>query len=139
MPLSFHIQNFSGNKIKISHNKIKNMLQQLREEHFPKDDAFLSNIELIKVDLGEDENLINLAFCPLKENFINFKINKKESIVFFTTKFQLNVLSECEEIFIDGTFKMVLKNYYQILNFWGYLKTKKIYLPLLHVLMTSKS
>ena len=34
---------------------------------------------------------------------------------------------------------MASKNYYQILNFWGYLETKKIYLPLLHVLMTSKS
>lgn len=115
------------------------MLQQIREENFPKDDAFISNIELIKVDLGEEENLLNLAFCPLKENFINFKKNKKENIVFFTIKYQLNVLSECEGIFIDGTFKMAPKNYYQILNFWGYLKTKKIYLPLLHALMTSKS
>jgi hypothetical protein len=34
---------------------------------------------------------------------------------------------------------MAPKNFYQILNFWGYLKTKKIYLPILHVLMTSKS
>ena len=115
------------------------MLQQIREENFPKDDAFISNIELIKVDLGDEENLLNLAFCPLKENFINFKKNKKENIVFFTIKYQLNVLSECEGIFIDGTFKMAPKNYYQIQNFSGYLNNKKIYLPLLHVLMTSKS
>ena len=89
MPLSFHIQNFNANKIKISHNKIKNMLQKIREENFPRDDVFLSNIELINIDLGEDENLINLAFCPLKENFINIKKNKKENIVFFHHKISI--------------------------------------------------
>ena len=34
---------------------------------------------------------------------------------------------------------MALKNYYQILNFWGYLDTKNIYIPLMYILMTSKN
>ena len=51
----------------------------------------------------------------------------------------MKLLGECEELFIDGTFKMTPKNYYQILNIWGFSETKKIYIPLIHILMTSKS
>lgn len=48
-------------------------------------------------------------------------------------------MNECEELYIDGTFKMAPKKFYQILNIWGFLKTKKIYLPLIHIIMTSKN
>ena len=37
----------------------------------------------------------------------------------------MNLFRESEELFIDGTFKMSPKNYYQILYIWGYLKRKK--------------
>ena len=47
------------------------MIQNLREEKFPKDEEFLEHIELIKIDLGETEELKNISFCPSKENFIN--------------------------------------------------------------------
>lgn len=137
-PLSFHIQNLDNNKINISRNKIKNILQSLREEYFPKDVDFLEHIELIKIDLGDSEETKNLIYCPGKESFINPKNNKSENIVFFSTLFQLKLISKCNELFIDGTFKMAPKKYYQILNFWGLLPIKKIYVPLLHVLMTSK-
>ena len=139
MPLSFHIQNLNTNKIIISNNKLKNLLQSLREENFPKDDIFIRNIDLIKIDLGDTDILKNLNFCLYKEDFINPKNNKLEKILFFGTKFQLNLLGESEELYIDGTFKMSPKNYYQILNVWGYLKRKKIYVPLIHILMTSKT
>ena len=49
------------------------------------------------------------------------------------------MISECEELFIDGTFKMAPKNFYQILNIWGFLISKQLYLPLVHILMTSKN
>ena len=34
---------------------------------------------------------------------------------------------------------MAQKNFYQILNIWGYTKSKKLYLPLFYILMTSKT
>ena len=37
MPLSFHIQNLNINKIILSNNKLKNLLQSLREKNFQKD------------------------------------------------------------------------------------------------------
>ena len=37
LPLSFHIKNLDSNKIKLPKVKIKNILQALREENFPKD------------------------------------------------------------------------------------------------------
>ena len=137
-PLSFHIQNLESNNIKISKIKIKNILQNFREDNFPKDDIFLDHIESIRIDLGDSEETKNIYFCPGKENFINYKTNKIEKNVYFTSIFKIKLLSEAEEIFIDATFKMAPKNYYQILNIWGYIKNKKIYLPLIHVLMTSK-
>jgi hypothetical protein len=115
------------------------MIQNLREENFPKDAEFLEHIELIKIDLGETEELKKISFCPSKENFIDLSSNKLERIVFFTSIFQLKLLSECEELYIDETFKLAPKNYYQILNIWGYSETKKLYLPLMHILMTSKN
>ena len=48
-------------------SKIKNMLQDLREENFPKDEEFLGHIELIKFDLRETEELKNIYFCPSKK------------------------------------------------------------------------
>ena len=114
-------------------------MQNFREDYFPKDDIFLEHIESIRVDLGESNETKNLYFCPAKESFINYKTNKLEKIVYFTSIFQIKLLPESEEIFIDGTFKMAPKNYYQILNIWGYIKNKKLYLPLFHILLTSKN
>ena len=82
MPLSFHIQNLNTNKIIISNNKLKNLLQSLREENFPKDDIFIRNIDLIKIDLGDTDILKNLNFCLYKEDFINPKINCKKYYFF---------------------------------------------------------
>ena len=62
LPLSFHIQNLDVNKILLQRTKIKNILQQLREEKFPKDDQFLEHIEFIKIDLGEIEEMKNFFF-----------------------------------------------------------------------------
>ena len=121
-PLSFHIQNLETNNIKISKIKIKNLLQNFREDIFPRDDIFLEHIESIRIDLGESEEAKNLYFCPGKENFINYKTNKIEKNVYFISIFQIKLLSEAEEIFIDGTFKIenrvkllfdTLKNYFK--------------------------
>ena len=61
MPLSFHIKNLDSNKIKLHRQKIKNILQNLGEENFPKDTEFLSNIELININF-ETPELKNINF-----------------------------------------------------------------------------
>ena len=61
MPLSFHIKNLDSNKIKLPRQKIKNILQNLGAENFPKDTEFLSNIELININF-ETPELKNINF-----------------------------------------------------------------------------
>ena len=87
MPLSFHIHNLNTNKVTLSNIKIKNFLQLLREENFPKVDIFIINIELIKIDFGDSEILKNLNFCLYKEDFINKKNNKLEKYYFLLLNF----------------------------------------------------
>jgi len=67
LPLSFHVKNLDAIKIKISHIKIKNMLQDLREENFPKDEEYLGHIELIRIDFGDTEVLKNIYFFLVKK------------------------------------------------------------------------
>ena len=50
MPLSFHIENLNTTKIILSNNKLKNLLQSLREGNIPKDNIFIRNIPLIEID-----------------------------------------------------------------------------------------
>ena len=113
-PLLFHIKNLTSNNIKISRLKIKNILQELREGSYPKDDEFLDNIELIKIDLGISDELKNLNFCPAKINLYNQEKNKIERFAIFTTVFQLKMMAESDELFIDVTFKVAPKKYYQL-------------------------
>ena len=62
-----------------------------------------------------------------------------EKYVIFASDFQLNLYSDLDEIFIDATFKVAPHNWYQLLNIFGYIKNKKFYLPMAHILMNSKT
>ena len=42
-------------------------------------------------------------------------------------------------LFIDATFKIAPKNYYQILNIIGYDETKNFNMPVFHIIMSNKS
>ena len=118
-PLLFHVKNLANNNINLSRIKIKNKLQLFREEVYPKDDEYLDNIDSIKINLGDDEDLQNLNFCHYKIQFYNPKIKKIDRLVIFTTIFQLKILAEAKELFVDGTFKVAPQKYYQLLNVWG--------------------
>ena len=67
------------------------------------------------------------------------KNNKLEKYVIFSSDFQLNLFSEINEIFIDATFKIFPPNWYQLLNFFGYIEKKIFYIPMGHILMNSKT
>ena len=62
-----------------------------------------------------------------------------ERYIIFSSQFQLNLYKEVDEIFIDGTFKIVPKNWYQLLNIFGFIKSKNFYTPLSYILLSSKN
>lgn len=63
--------------------------------------------------------------------------NHEKNIVFFTTQTNLKYLSECEILFVDGTFKSCHKMFYQLFTIYG-IKNNN-YTPLLFFLLTGKS
>ena len=128
-PLDFHLQNFKLNKINWKKNKIKNLLYTIRESIYPKEEIFLMNIDKITIKLSSDKNT-EQNFFPFKGEFINYKKNKKlEKFIIFMSEFQINLFTNVTEIFIDGTFTIVPKNWYQLLNIFGFDdKTKFIHL-----------
>ena len=79
------------------------------------------------------------SFCIIKSQFVNFKKNKTEKFVIFSLVFQLNMFSEINELFFDGTFKICPKNFYQLVNVFGFIEKKNFYMPLAYILMSSKT
>ena len=55
------------------------------------------------------------------------------------SEFQINYFQEISELFIDGTFKVAPKNWYQLLNIFGYDKNHNIYMPLAFIILNAKS
>ncbi len=53
--------------------------------------------------------------------------------------FSVKINGEKDEIFIDGTFKVAPKNWFQLLNIYRYIKIKNIYIPLTYGLLSSKT
>ena len=138
--LEFHVNNFKNNQINWKKNKIRRLLYAIRESTYPKDEIFLNSINLITIKLSDNIESKNEAFCLAKSEFINFKKNNKlEKYIIFGSEFQLNFYNEIQELFIDGTFKICPKNYYQLVNIFGFNKNKNFYMPLNYILLTSKN
>ena len=137
--LEFHYKNFQQNKIEWNKGKISKLLYSLREIKFPKEEEFLNAINLIKIKLNDnDEN--EECFCPCKSEFINYRKKKRlEKYIIFMSEFQINFFSNVCELFIDGTFKVAPKNWYQVLNIFGYDKKQDFYMPLAFIILSSKS
>ncbi len=74
---------------------------------------------------------------------MHFQIKKNNKIpelyYIFITEFQINLFDSCDYLFIDATFKMAPKGFYQILNIIGYLSNTGISFPLMAIPMTSKT
>ena len=137
--LDFHINNFKQNKIYWKNSKIRKMLYTLREQKFPKEDLFINSIDHIRINLTENKD-INEIFCPCRGEFINFRKKKRlEKYIIFMSEFQINYFIDIKEYFIDGTFKIAPKNWYQLLNIFGYDPTHKFYMPMAYIVLSSKS
>lgn len=118
------------------------MLQELRELKYEPDYEFLLNISSIDISFSKTDALLqNLPFCYTYQKFINKKKNKyvEERFILFTTLFQLKELRNVEHIYMDGTFKYCPKNFYQIYNIIGIEKDNGNKIPLMYILMSSKS
>ena len=64
---------------------------------------------------------------------------KYKSFFIYSTNFQLNLLSNCIQIYLDGTFKSCPKNFYQLLSIHGFIGLTKKNILLIFILLTSKT
>ena len=59
--------------------------------------------------------------------------------IIFTSNLQLNILTKCSEILVDGTFKISPVGFYQVLNIGGYYKERNSIIQILLMPMKGKS
>lgn len=81
-PFSFYQSNLNTDNIFMTKNQLKWALQKIREENFPTNEKFLSDISNIKINLDNTDLLSNLSFCYKFSNFIKY--------IIFSIKFQIN-------------------------------------------------
>ena len=124
-PVSWHINNFKNNNLIFTKFQIKNLLQEQRQLKYEPDNEFLLNIANINITFSNtDESLQILPFC--------FGYQK------FTVKKNNNYKEE-NFIYMDGTFKYCPRNYYQIYNIIGLDNNNNNRIPIIYILMSSKS
>ena len=146
---SFHKSFLEQNGISWSSNKVKNFIHILRNKNYPSDEKFLNNPFDIKINLSNEflysNNFIDnptVPSSPFCLNYIKFfdcTKNREERIITFTSLFQLKILAESKEIFIDGTFRSAPQNFYQLLIIHAYQSSTQTYVPCIFALLSSKS
>ena len=101
--MSFHINNFRNNNINYSDNKIKNLLQKIREYELPSNDEILYDISKIRINFDDFNNdKEGVPFCLSRGEFVNLRT---ERYIILTTLNKLKIASDCDDYFLDGTFK----------------------------------
>ena len=140
-PLNSHIKNLNDLGIKVSNKHIQDILYKEREKKYPNEDEFFENIEKITINLEIERILYNnLPFCYLVNKMINpEKGNKEERYEIYTSIFQLKHFIKSKEIYIDINYKVIPKNYLQILTILSYNEETKKSLPVFTIPMTYKS
>ncbi len=75
-----------------------------------------------------------------KRIILKYKKNyREESYILFTKVWQLKLLRKAKQIFIDATFIICPKGYYQLLNKFVSIEGDNLEISLYHTLMTNKS
>ena len=97
-PLIFHIKNFNKNNINYSYNKIKNLLQKIREASLPNNDENLSDISNIIINFNNiSKHEEGVPFCLAKGELFNLRYkNRTEKYIIFTSLYQLNISGDCD-------------------------------------------
>jgi hypothetical protein len=140
-PLSYQKTKLNNVNIYLDDSKINHLINKVRNSIYPKNEEYLNNINNIRITFDEKViNSKNLPFCPINNKFVNIsKNNRVEEYIIITSKFHLNFLAKVSYIFVDATFKIAPKNFYQVLNMLGYEEETNFTMPIAHVLMTNKS
>ena len=138
-PLSFHIENFKNNNFDFSDNQIKYLLFKVRANNFPNNDKFLENPYKILINLNTKNKNKSEPFCLANISFFNNVKFKIENYLIFSTKFQLRILANSKQIFVDGTFKSCPKSFYQILIIHAFEQITLTKIPCVFILCSSKT
>ena len=90
-PFRFHKTNLENNNLYFSVNKIKWLLQKIREKNYINDNKFLEDITKITINFEQhNPDLKNLSLCHKYSSIINpKKIIFKKNILFFQPNFKL--------------------------------------------------
>ena len=139
-PLGFHTSKLTDMNIHLNDDKINRLIYKARNSLYPKDDDYIYNIINIKISF--DDNIPesqNIPFCQSNNKFFNPYKNRIEAYILFTTKYHLKLLTKASQVFMDATFKVAPKNYYQLFNILGFLETENLIFPIAFVIMSSKS
>ena len=100
----------------------------------------MKDISKINITFEKEIGLENLNFCWKNAQILNTtKKYKMEKYTIFTSIFQMNLITKCSQIYIDGTFKSSPKLYFQILNIVGYYKEINGIVPIFMIIMAGKS
>ena len=51
----------------------------------------------------------------------------------------MKISGDCDDFFIDGTFKSSPKGYYQLLNIFGYIRKRDFYLSIANIALSNKA
>lgn len=139
--MSYQKTKLNNVNIYLDDSKINHLINKVRNSIYPKNEEYLNNINNIRITFDEKViNSKNLPFCPINNKFVNIsKNNRVEEYIIITSKFHLNFLAKVSYIFVDATFKIAPKNFYQVLNMLGYEEETNFTMPIAHVLMTNKS
>ena len=119
-------------------------IQDVRNELFPKE-PFITFTPQYCAALDTNSPEYNLYKLYLDTTYIPTKINNHnnqfptQEIVILANNTMLKQLSASSQWFVDGTFKIAPKSFYQILNIIVYISHLKIFYPACHIFMTHKT
>ena len=117
-----------------THTQVVNKCRNARAELHNGD--VYRTIETPEVGRYADSNLWFLQFnlsLPVKNQ------DRVDRIVGFGHPALLSLISGTNELFIDGTFKIVPRPFYQVLVIMCYDQQTRVYVPVMYILMTGKT
>ena len=139
--LTYQQDKLHENYIFLEDVKTNQIIRNIRNMIYPIDAEYLNTINSITITFDEKvSKAANVPFCPMHTTFINpTKSNRKEEIILLTTQFHLKFFAKASYIFIDATFKISPKNFYQVLNIMAYEEINNFTMPICHAIMSHKS
>ena len=135
-PFSYHYNEIKKIGVDITKNKLKKTLEVCRNQNYPNNEIYLTNIFNYKIFFNSKDFF---PFCISYIKYYDFNSQKEERILFYSSIFQMNILKNSIKIFFDGTFRIVPSQYYQLLNILAFDIITKKFISVCHFIITSKT